>query len=108
MTIAELMIVAVICVVLFAGFFRLGWQQGQSEKRAVQSQLSDARETILYLSSMAAKGLKRNRGKDESVESFVREYIVRLEGAEAIYRQAMTIQSKAFATAGIVEGEHHA
>ena len=108
MTAVEMLTAIALVVASMTLAYWWGRQSGRAGANAARSELSDAKERIAYFCSMATKGLGRNRGRDESPESFVREYVVRLESAESIYRQAMTLRDRANATGGIVEGEHHA
>lgn len=108
MTAVELLTAIGIAVASMILAYWWGRQSGRAEANAARSELSDAKERVSYFCSMATKGLDRNRGRDESPESFVREYIVRLESAEAVYKQALTLKARANATGGVVEGEHHA
>ena len=108
MTLIEMTAVIALTIAFMFLAYGFGRHAGHAEANAARSELSDAKERVAYFCSMATKGLGRNRGRDESPESFVREYIVRLESTEAIYRQALILQARANATAGVVEGEHHA
>ena len=78
-TLIEALVVVGIVAGLCAIAFLWGSSLREDRTRRAESMLSNAKETVLYLESLAARGMHRNRGADESTESFVREYIVRLE-----------------------------
>ncbi len=79
MTLIEALVIIGIVAGLCAIAFLWGSSLREDRTRRAESMLSNAKETVLYLESLAARGMHRNRGADESTESFVREYIVRLE-----------------------------